>query len=199
VACINVFLFYGKTWKVNQIINFIKSNIELVVIATCLLIMCLIGLLHIFPGNQQNQRFPVPYRSLADETMLEQKLVYDNLPEQVKKQANTYLKNEASFIALKEVENGVFYYEVEGKTGDFDQSLKTTKNGIAVEFEQQIPVQELPAEILAVFNQALPGGKLVTSEIVCRFSYEIKAEINGEKHELEILPTGRVMSNKQGD
>ncbi len=117
---------------------------------------------------------------------------YDKLPMAVKAAAEKYLGVEGDFEAEKEIEDGVAYYEVEVEKDGMEKEIKVTEEGELVEMEEEIKIDQIPADILSMVKKKYPDSEIKEAENIQSFYYEIELTKDGKEIELLISPSGKI-------
>ncbi len=98
--------------------------------------------------------------------------------------------------ASKEVEKGVTQYEVESVDGKLNRDLLYLADGKAIEIEETIAPEDLPAPVKQTLAKDYSGAKVLKAEILTKDgakAYELSIELKGKKMGVTIDPQGKVV------
>ncbi|MCX7664610.1 MAG: hypothetical protein N2112_03595 [Gemmataceae bacterium] len=110
--------------------------------------------------------------------------------------------------AEKENEDGMIKYEVTIVEGESKIDVDVTEKGIITGYEKEVALKDLPKGVLETALSQYPKGKAKAAEAVYTVKegkdtleyYEVKIELDGKKHEVEVLPNGKLKpEEKKGD
>ncbi|MCX6566993.1 MAG: PepSY-like domain-containing protein [Candidatus Aminicenantes bacterium] len=96
----------------------------------------------------------------------------------------------------KETENGVTLYEVESVDGKINRDLLYTADGKAVEIEESIAPENLPAPVKQTLDKEYPGAKILKAEILTKNgikAYELSLQIKGKTSSVTIDSEGKTV------
>ncbi len=118
--------------------------------------------------------------------------------------------------AERETEDGRLVYGLEGLLNGVRHEVEVAADGTVIEVEQgeedddvdgdddeeEIPLGDLPDVVRQAAENAVPG--LVISKAYRETEdgglvYEVVGEVNGERHEVEVSPSGDVLEIEKGD
>lgn len=116
-------------------------------------------------------------------------------PKPVQDAFNKALAGAQPANVTRETEDGAVFYEAESETGGMKRSVKATEDGHVVEFEQQIPVSELPPAVAEHIKKAAPNAKIKAAELVTLTLYEVEFE-GGKPGEMRMLANGRKLEEE---
>jgi hypothetical protein len=99
----------------------------------------------------------------------------------------------------KETKDGAELYTAKWTLNELERELKVAADGKILETRNQISVADLPAQVRRAVEQSLRNAKDVqvrsktkTRDGATQTEYEVKAQVDGEKQDLRILPDGTV-------
>jgi hypothetical protein len=98
--------------------------------------------------------------------------------------------------ASQETEKGVIYYEVESVDGKMNRDLLYTGDGKAVEIEEAIPPESLPAAVQQTLAREFPGYKVLKAEAMIKDGqklFELQIQVNNKKKGVTIDPAGKII------
>ncbi len=98
--------------------------------------------------------------------------------------------------ASKETEKGVTYYEIESVDGKMNRDLLYTADGRAVEIEEAIPPESLPAAVQQALAREYPGYKVLKAEGMTKDGqklFELQILVNDKKKGVTIDPSGKII------
>jgi uncharacterized membrane protein YkoI len=96
----------------------------------------------------------------------------------------------------KETEKGVTYYEVESVDGKMNRDLLYTAEGKAVEIEETIPPEDLPAAVQEALAGKFPGYKVLKAEAMTKDGqklFELRIQVKDKKKSVTIDPDGKII------
>ena len=98
--------------------------------------------------------------------------------------------------ASKETEKGVTYYEVESIDGKLNRDLLYTADGKAVEIEEAVAPESLPAAVQQSLAKNFPGLKIIKAEAMTKGGqklFELQIQVNDKKKSVTIDPAGKII------
>lgn len=98
--------------------------------------------------------------------------------------------------ASKETEKGVTYYEIESVDGKMNRDLLYTADGKAVEIEETIPPEDLPAAIQQALAGKFPGYQVLKAEAMTKNGqklFELRIQVKDKKKSVTIDPSGKIL------
>jgi hypothetical protein len=96
----------------------------------------------------------------------------------------------------KETEKGITYYEVESVDGKLNRDLLYTADGKAVEIEEAILPESLPAAVQQALARAYPGSKILKAEALTKGDqklFELRIQLKDKKKGVTIDPSGKII------
>ncbi len=101
--------------------------------------------------------------------------------------------------AEREEEDGVQIYEAAWVANGTEHEASVTEDGTLIEMEETIPAEKIPASIRAVIAKHFGANAKVVVEKKMIVVYEVEGTAKGEREELLVLPTGRVIEDADDD
>jgi uncharacterized membrane protein YkoI len=101
--------------------------------------------------------------------------------------------------AGREREDGAVVYEAAWMANGIRHEVEVAADGALLESEKVIPAADAPAGVRDAIATHFGADAKVVVEMKMIVLYEIKAEVDGEEEELLVLPTGRVIKERDGD
>ena len=114
----------------------------------------------------------------------EMDIAFADLPEIVKASAKRLLGANQDFKASQENENGLLLYEIEIEKDGLERSIECTQDGIVVEVEQEIKVDQLPESVVSIIQKHHPNATIKEAESFEIHGYEVKLLQNGKTMEV---------------
>jgi len=100
----------------------------------------------------------------------------------------------------KETDKDIVTWEIESKGKDGStRNVDLTDAGVVIAEENSMAIAQLPAAVQQAVAKAFPGGKLVSAEHVVKHAFEVVVEVDGKKHPVVVLPTGKLGGEEEGD
>jgi hypothetical protein len=140
-----------------------------------------------------------PVFGLAQEQ--EKKIQRSDLPPAVEK-AVVEQSNGATIRGFsEEQENGQTFYEAELMINGHSKDILLDVNGTAVEVEEQVPTESLPAAVRQGLQNKAGSGRIVKVEKLTKkdklVAYEAKVLTNGQKSEVQVGPDGKPLDHEE--
>jgi len=130
-------------------------------------------------------------------TEVEYHITKEALPEKVKAAADEMFPGSIIVDAEKEYQGDELFYEVTKKKGAQEFEVMMTPKGKPYRMEIEAKPTEVPAEILAAADKAVPGGMRKKVEKILDgeenlLEYHIKKEVKGIKYKILVTTEGEV-------
>jgi hypothetical protein len=101
----------------------------------------------------------------------------------------------------KEKENGQIAYEAEMLVNGHSRDLLIDANGTLLEIEEQVDLQDLPADVKAGLQAKAGKGKITKVESITKkdklVAYEAKVVRDGKKSEIQVGPDGKSLDHEE--
>jgi uncharacterized membrane protein YkoI len=130
----------------------------------------------------------------------DEKVALDKLPKAVVDAVKAKFPKAELKEAEKETEDGKTKYEVTIKDGESKIDVDVTENGTITGYEKEIALKDLPKAVTDAVATKHPKGTAKSAEAVYTVKdgkdalayYEVTVELDGKKHEVEVLPDGKL-------
>ncbi len=101
----------------------------------------------------------------------------------------------------KETEDGKTYYEMELTLDGRTKDVLMDGTGAVTEVEEEVSLDELPANVKAALLQKAGKGKIVKVESLTKHNklvaYEAQVKESGRKSEVQVGPEGQTLSHEE--
>ena len=126
----------------------------------------------------------------AEKDSKEDKISFASAPEAVRN-AITRLAPCAKIGDVERgTEDGITTFEVEYTVGADKVTASVSETGEVLEIERAVTV--LPDAVKNAIAKAMPGAKVIESESIQTFMYEVVVEKDGKRQEIKIAPNGEM-------
>lgn len=130
----------------------------------------------------------------------EEKVPLDKLPKAVVDAVKAKFPKAEIKQAEKETEDGKTKYEVTLADGGTKIDVDVTEGGTITGYEKEIALKDLPKAVSEAAAAKHPKGTAKSAEAVYNVKdgkdalayYEVTIEVDGKKHEVEVLPDGKL-------
>lgn len=136
----------------------------------------------------------------------DEKVSLDKLPKAVVDAVKAKFPKAELKQAEKETEDGKTKYEVTVKTADGTIDVDVTADGTITGYEKEIALKDLPKAVADAVAAKHPKGTAKGAEVVYSVKdgkdtlayYEVTVDVGGTKHEVEVLPNGKLKPEEKG-
>jgi len=142
-------------------------------------------------GSQSGSKMQGEQGEEADEEDAEEaKIPFDTAPEAVRAAIRKLAPGQSIGQVERDTEDGLTTFEVEYTSAGGKVTASLSETGEILEIERDAPT--LPDAVTKAIAKAMPGAKVVKSESIQVFMYEVVVEKDGKRQEIKIAPNGEM-------
>jgi len=131
----------------------------------------------------------------------ERKIKRSDLPTAVEKTVAAQSSGASIQGFSEEREKGQTLYEAEMTVKGHSKDILMDADGVIVEVEEQVAMDELPNEVQDALRTNVRKGKIVTVESITKYdklvAYEATILSNGERSEIQVDPHGKPLRHEE--
>lgn len=131
----------------------------------------------------------------------EKKLERSALPPAVEKTVQAESQGATIKGISSETEDGVFQYEVEMTANGHSKDIAIAKDGTLLEIEEEVAMNELPANVQSALTAKAAGAKITKVESLTKkgklVAYEAATLKGAKKGEIQVGPDGEKLAHEE--
>jgi hypothetical protein len=131
----------------------------------------------------------------------EKKIKRSDLPPAVEKTVQSQSQGATIRGFSEEKENGQTFYEAEMLVNGHSRDILMDANGTVVEVEEQVVLDELPAEVKVGLAAKAGKGKITKVESITKknrlVAYEAQVTTGGKRSEVQVGPNGKPLDHEE--
>jgi len=93
-------------------------------------------------------------------------------------------------------------YQITAWAGKNASTNRLPRPGVAVAFQENVPINRLPSPVTAAIKNRFPKSELLSAEIDRengKVKYEVKVRSEGQKYDVDVTPDGKILKIDRED